>query len=86
MIAPVQRAHDVENSHPAGVIAAAHDRGLMDVAFPPELGGRGLSLLHVAVGGEELAAVCAPTAFAMGFNHGALRPVVRAGTAEQRQR
>lgn len=86
VIAPAQRGHDVANTHPADVIAAAHERGLMDVAFPLELGGRGLSLLHVAVGGEELAAVCAPTAFAMGFNHGALRPVVRAGTPEQRQR
>ena len=30
-------------------------------------------------GGEELAAVCAPTAFSIGFNHGALRPIWRAG-------
>ena len=85
VIAPAAPRHDRDNTHPADVIAAAHERGLMDVAFPVEAGGRGLSLLHVAVGGEELAAVCAPTAFAMGFNHGALRPIVRAGTPEQRR-
>lgn len=85
VIAPQVRRWDRENEHPAPVVAEAHARGLADVAFPAELGGRGLSLLHVAVGGEELAAVCAPTAFVLGFNHGALRPVVTAGTPEQRQ-
>ena len=85
VIAPRARRYDQENAHPAEVVALARQRGLMDVAFPVELGGRGLSLLHVAVGGEELAAACAPTAFVLGFNHGALRPLVQAGTPEQRQ-
>jgi alkylation response protein AidB-like acyl-CoA dehydrogenase len=85
VIAPQAARWDRENAHPAPVVAEARARGLVDVAFPVELGGRGLSLLHVAVGGEELAAACAPTAFVLGFNHGALRPIVRAGTPEQRQ-
>lgn len=86
VIAPARDRHDRDNTHPADVLAAAHEHGLMDLAMPTELGGQGLSLLHVAVAGEELAAACAPTAFVMGFNHGALRPIVRAGTPEQRQR
>ena len=39
----------------------------------------------IAIGGEELASVCAPMAFTLGFNHGALQPVLRAGTSEQKQ-
>lgn len=86
VIAPARDRHDRDNTHPADVLAAARERGLMDLCLPLELGGQGLPLLHLAVAGEELATACAPTAFVMGFNHGALRPIVRAGTPEQRQR
>lgn len=77
---------DRENRFPAEVHAAAYERGLMNVCLPPELGGGGLSFRRMAIGGEELAAECAPTAFGMGFNHGALRPVLHAGTDAQRAR
>lgn len=82
-IAPSARQSDRENALPRAVHAAAHEAGLMNVGFPVALGGRGVSARALAAGGEELAAACAPTAFSMGFNHGALRPVLHAGTPEQ---
>ena len=77
---------DAENRFPREVHEAAYAQGLMNVCLPAELGGGGRSFRCLAAGGEELAAVCAPIAFSMGFNHGALRPVLHAGTPEQRQR
>src|SRR5205823_7258456 len=58
----------------------------VNVGIPRELGGAGLSHRAVVVGAEELAAACAPIAFTLGFNHGALQPVLRAGTAAQKER
>lgn len=86
VITPWVRVCDAENRFPREVHEAAYLRGLMNVCLPSELGGGGRSFRCLAAGGEELAAVCAPTAFSMGFNHGALRPVIHAGTPEQRQR
>jgi alkylation response protein AidB-like acyl-CoA dehydrogenase len=85
VIAPRARGYDERNCFPREVHDAAYEAGLMNVGFAPELGGHGYRHRAIAVGGEELAAACAPTAFTMGFNHGALRPVLVAGTSEQRQ-
>jgi alkylation response protein AidB-like acyl-CoA dehydrogenase len=85
-IRPWVRAQDDENRFPEEVHAAAREQGFLNICFPPEDGGQGMSFRSLCVGGEELAAVCAPTAFTMGFNHGALRPVLFAGREEQRQR
>ncbi len=84
-IAPSARESDRRNALPHEVHSAACDAGLMNVGFPIALGGRGVSARALAAGGEELAAACAPTAFSMGFNHGALRPVLHAGTPEQQE-
>ncbi len=83
-IAPSARQNDQKNALPHEVHAAAYEAGLMNVGFPAALGGGGASARALAAGGEELAAACAPTAFSMGFNHGALRPVLHAGTPEQK--
>jgi len=86
VIAPWVTVCDAENRFPREVHEAAHAQGLLNVCLPSELGGGGRSFRCLAAGGEELAAVCAPVAFSMGFNHGALRPVIHAGTPAQRQR
>lgn len=86
VVAPWVKVYDAENRFPSEVHEAAYEQGLMNVCLPEELGGGGRSFRCLAAGGEELAAVCAPVAFSMGFNHGALRPVLHAGTPEQRQR
>ena len=82
---PRHGVHDRENTFPADIHEAAHNAGLMNIGFPTELGGKGLSHRHIALAGEELSTVCAPAAFTMGFNHGALRPIMVAGTPEQRE-
>jgi alkylation response protein AidB-like acyl-CoA dehydrogenase len=79
------RQCDEENRFPREVHALAHEWGLMNVAIPHDLGGQGRSYRLIAIGGEELGCVCAPTAFTLGFNHGTLLPVLQAGTAEQKQ-
>lgn len=84
-IQPRHGVHDRENTFPADIHEAAYAAGLMNIGFPTELGGQGLSHRHIALAGEELSSVCAPTAFTMGFNHGALRPIMEAGTPEQRE-
>src|SRR6185295_15597282 len=85
VIAPHAREYDQANAFPRAVHEAAYAAGLMNVGFARELGGLGYGHRALAVGGEELAAACAPIAFTMGFNHGALRPVLVAGTREQQQ-
>ena len=85
-IAPCAREYDEANAFPAKVHARAYEAGLMNLGFPAALGGQGASHRTLVVGGEELAAACAPSAFTMGFNHGSLRPVLDSGTPEQQQR
>ena len=40
-IRPVAAEHDEHQTHPADVIAKAHEVGLMNLHIPPELGGPG---------------------------------------------
>lgn len=86
VIAPHAAEYDRANAFPEAVHTAAHEAGLMNLNLPAGLGGQGLGHRVMAVAGEELAAACAPTAFTMGFNHGALRPIVRFGTEAQQRR
>jgi alkylation response protein AidB-like acyl-CoA dehydrogenase len=85
VIGPLHARYDEENAFPAAIHEQAYARELMNAGFPRELGGAGLRLRALAHGGRAMAAVCAPTAFTMGFNHGSLRPVMFAGTSEQKQ-
>lgn len=84
VIEPLHRKYDEDNSFPAQIHSAAHEHRLLNAGFPVELGGRGMSMLALARGGRWMARVCAPTAFTMGFNHGSLRPVLFAGSSEQK--
>lgn len=86
VIAPRAAHWDKANAFPADIHEAAYDAGLMNFCFPEQLGGAGASHRLMAIGGEELAAACAPAAFSMGFNHGSLRPIVVFGTDAQKQR
>ncbi len=85
VIAAHYRAYDRENAFPRAVHDRAYQAGLMNVGFPVALGGRGYTHRMMAIGGEALAEVCSPTAFTMGFNHGALQPVLHAGTEAQKR-
>jgi alkylation response protein AidB-like acyl-CoA dehydrogenase len=85
-IAPRAHRYDRENRFPDEVHERAYPAGMINQGIPEALGGRGLSHRMLAIGFEELAAACAPTAFSLAFNHGSLRPVLVAGTDAQKQR
>lgn len=85
VIAPQHRRYDEENAFPAAIHDEAHRRGLLNAGFPRALGGQAMSAVALARGGRAMARACAPTTFTMGFNHGALRPVLFAGNPEQQQ-
>jgi alkylation response protein AidB-like acyl-CoA dehydrogenase len=86
VIAPRAAEYDRSAAFPHDVHERAWEAGLMNIGIPEELGGRGCSHRGVVAGAEELAAACAPIAFTMGFNHGALQPVLHAGTEAQKDR
>ncbi len=86
VIAPRAAEHDRTAEFPHEVHAAAWDAGIMNAGLPREWGGGGATHKAVVAGAEELAAACAPIAFTLGFNHGALQPVLHAGTDAQRGR
>ncbi|MFT5682655.1 MAG: alkylation response protein AidB-like acyl-CoA dehydrogenase [Myxococcota bacterium] len=85
-IAPVVAKFDQENRFPDTVHDAAHLAGILGSDLPARLGGGGQSDVASVVGAEALAAVCAPIAFTLGFNRGALHPILTHGTPAQQQR
>ena len=52
-IRPKEREYDEHSTHPADVIAKAHELGLMNVHLPQELGGPGLSIFDGILVGEQ---------------------------------
>ena len=85
VIAPWVRTIDKENRFPHEVHTAARKWGLLDQDFPVDLGGAGLSPHEAVAGAEVLARTCAPIAFTMGFNRGALHPIMVAGRPDQKR-
>src|SRR4030095_1448036 len=57
-IRPVAAEYDEHQTHPADVIAKAHELGLMNVHIPEELGGPGLSIFEGILIGEEVSWGC----------------------------
>src|SRR2546430_16694634 len=57
-IRPKAAEYDERSTHPADVIAKAHEVGLMNVHIPEEYGGLGLSVFDGILAGEELAWGC----------------------------
>ena len=53
-IRPKERAYDEHSTHPADLIARAHEIGLMNVHIPEEWGGPALSGFEGMLIGEEL--------------------------------
>src|SRR5919204_3830866 len=57
--------YDEHSTHPADVIAKAHELGLMNVHVPEEYGGPGLPTFEGILIGEELAWGCSGLAVAV---------------------
>src|ERR671934_226856 len=67
-IRPVAADYDEHQTHPADVIAKAHEVGLMNPHVPEELGGAGLGAIEGALIGEELCWGCSGIATAIVAN------------------
>jgi len=85
VIAPHHVRFDRENRFPDTIHEAAHDAGIINQDFPVALGGAGLDDELMVAGAEALATACAPTAFTLGVNRGALHPVLVAGNTDQKK-
>src|ERR671936_2188846 len=84
-IRPKERDYDERSTHPADVIAKAHELGLMNVHIPEPYGGLALGAFEGMLIGEELCWGCSGIGTAIaanGLGHG---PVIIAGTEEQKR-
>ena len=84
-IRPKAAEYDEHQTHPADVIAKAHEVGLMNPHVPEELGGPGLGAMEGALIGEELSWGCSGIATAVIANILGALPMLIAGTEEQRR-
>ncbi|MER6999235.1 acyl-CoA dehydrogenase family protein [Streptomyces sp. NPDC000410] len=84
VMAPHVRHFDQERAFPTPIHEKAAAEGILNAAFPEELGGAGLSYTDFTEGVSELSAVCPGMTWTLVFNRGALHPVVAAGTPEQK--
>src|ERR1044071_7470927 len=85
-IRPKAAAYDEHATHPADVIAKAHEIGLMNVHIPEEYGGLGLNGFAGMLIGEELSWGCAGIAVSIGATPLGAARVMIAATEEQKQR
>jgi acyl-CoA dehydrogenase len=85
-IRPKAADYDEHSTHPADVIAKAHEVGLMNAHVPAEYGGAELSGFDGMLIGEELSWGCAGMAVSIVANTLGVAPLLIAGTEEQKQR
>src|SRR5918992_1438622 len=85
-IRPKAAEYDEHSTHPADIIAKAHEVGLMNPHIPSEYGGLGLPGFDGMLIGEELSWGCSGIAVSIVANTLGAAPVVLAGTDEQKAR
>ena len=85
-IRPKAAEYDEKSTHPADVIAKAHEVGLMNPHIPEDYGGLGLRGFDGMLIGEELSWGCAGIAVSIVANTLGAAPVMLAGSEEQKQR
>jgi acyl-CoA dehydrogenase len=83
-IRPKAAEYDEHQTHPADVIAKAHEVGLMNVHVPEEYGGLGLPAFDGMLIGEELNWGCSGMATSICANMLGAGPVILAGSHEQK--
>ncbi len=84
-IRPQAAEHDEHQTHPADIIAKAHEVGLMNVHLPESLGGLELPCFDGMLVGEELNWGCSGIGTSIGANGLAAGPILIAGTEEQKK-
>src|SRR5215204_7251973 len=85
-IRPKAAEYDEHSTHPADVIAKAHELGLMNPHIPKEYGGLGLGAFDGMLIGEELSWGCSGIAVSIVANTLGAAPVMLSGSEEQKQR
>jgi len=85
-IRPKAAEYDEHQTHPADIIAKAHELGLMNLHIPERLGGLGLSCFDGMLVGEEVNFGCSGIGTSIGANGLGAGPLLIAGTAEQQLR
>jgi acyl-CoA dehydrogenase len=85
-IRPRAADYDEHQTHPADVVAKAHELGLMNIHIPAEFGGPELGLLEGALIGEELCWGCSGMGSAIAAAGLGVGPVILAGTDAQKRR
>jgi acyl-CoA dehydrogenase len=83
-IRPRAAAYDEDQTHPADVIAKAHEVGLMNLSIPEAYGGPGLMIFDWALVIEELNWGCSGMGTALMGNGLGAGPLIVAGTEEQK--
>jgi acyl-CoA dehydrogenase len=84
-IRPRAAEYDEHSTHPADVVAKAHEVGLMNVHVPEEYGGPGLPGFEGMLIGEELSWGCAGIAVSIVANTLGAGPVLVGGSDEQKR-
>jgi acyl-CoA dehydrogenase len=84
-IRPKAAEYDEHSTHPADVIAKAHEVGLMNPHIPEEYGGLGLPGFDGMLVGEELSWGCSGIAVSIVANTLGAGPVLLAGSDEQKR-
>jgi acyl-CoA dehydrogenase len=84
-IRPKAAEYDEHQTHPADIVAKAHELGLMNVHVPEEYGGPGLPGFEGMLIGEELSWGCSGIAVSIVGNTLGAGPVLVAGTDEQKR-
>ncbi|MFN2628887.1 MAG: acyl-CoA dehydrogenase family protein [Gaiellaceae bacterium] len=82
---PKAASYDAHSTHPADVIATAHEPGLMNVHVPQEYGGLGLSCFDGMLIGEELNRGCSGIGTSILANGLGSGPVILTGSDEQKR-
>ncbi|HEX7145224.1 MAG TPA: acyl-CoA dehydrogenase family protein [Gaiellaceae bacterium] len=83
-IRPKAAEYDEHQTHPADVVAKAHEVGLMNPHIPEAYGGLGLPGFEGMLIGEELSWGCSGIAVSIVANTLGAAPVVLAGSEEQK--
>jgi acyl-CoA dehydrogenase len=84
-IRPHAAEHDERQTHPAEIVAKAHELGLMNLHLPESLGGPELTAFDGMLVGEELNWGCSGIGTSIGANGLAAGPILVAGTDEQKR-
>src|SRR6185436_2169239 len=84
-IRPKAAAYDERSTHPADVIAKAHEIGLMNIHVPEEYGGPGLPGFDGMLIGEEINWGCSGIGTSILANTLGAGPVLIAGSDEQKR-